>query len=94
MSKKNDTFKQVEKPRQSSIYTPDLMVYPNPANGILHIRGLYDQSTYRITDLAGRTMQNGQSRQSINISTLESGLYNLILKSNNTSQVIKFVIAH
>jgi hypothetical protein len=71
----------------------DISIYPNPAKSLLYIRGLTNQSEYIITDIAGRTMQNGHSSESINISTLESGIYNLILKNNTTSQAIKFVVS-
>lgn len=70
-----------------------LTVYPNPARGAINIQGLINQADYVITDLTGRTLQSGQSTGLINISMLDSGVYNLILKNKDKPQIFKFVVA-
>ena len=59
-----------------------LMVYPNPANNILFVQTLHATSlpaeTYRITNLMGQTLLQGQitaETQQINIENLPAGLY-------------------
>ena len=59
-----------------------LMVYPNPANGVLFVEtvctpSLPDQ-TYRITNLMGQTVLSGNinaDNQQINVSSLPQGMY-------------------
>ena len=58
-------------------------VYPNPTNGILFVESLHAMSLpakteYRITNLMGQTLLQGQitaEKQQINIDNLPAGLY-------------------
>jgi hypothetical protein len=58
-------------------------VYPNPANGVLfvetvHAASLQDQTAYRISNLMGQTLQQGNitaETQQINIEKLSAGMY-------------------
>ena len=61
-----------------------LMVYPNPADGVLFVRlpqcdsPTSGESTYRITNLIGQTLLHGNinaENQQIDISALPSGMY-------------------
>ncbi|MBI3511176.1 MAG: PKD domain-containing protein [Bacteroidetes bacterium] len=61
-------------------------LYPNPAQGELHIRTDYSLAgkNYRITDLAGRLITSSKyDGSSIDISSLENGSY--LLQMENTS---------
>ena len=72
-----------------------LMVYPNPANGILfvetrHGTSLPDQNEYRITNLMGQTLLQGHitdETQQIDIADLPVGMYFI----NVGEQTVKFV---
>lgn len=54
---------------------PTITVYPNPVEGILHLGKNYSNVTYRISDMAGRDVMNGQSFGTIDVSTLGTGVY-------------------
>jgi hypothetical protein len=61
-------------------------IYPNPANEILFIEGLVSPEIFKISDLSGRTVSEGVTDGSINVTGLVSGLY--ILNMNGFSAKI------
>ena len=74
-----------------------LMVYPNPADGVVFVRlpqcdsPTTDKTEYRITNLMGQTLLQGQinaENQQINIENLPSGMYFITLGG----QTVKFVV--
>jgi hypothetical protein len=71
----------------------DLTIYPNPANEQLNIVGLIDNSDIVIYDLSGKVLKEifANSRVSIDISDLASGVYFVRIQSNNITEVLKFV---
>ncbi|MBO6024991.1 MAG: leucine-rich repeat domain-containing protein [Bacteroidales bacterium] len=72
-------------------------VYPNPTNGVLfvetrHGTSLPDQTAYRITNLTGQTLLQGNitaKTQQINIESLPDGMYFIIFAGEKT---VKFVV--
>ena len=69
-------------------------VYPNPAiNHIIIEAKANMESDYEIIDLNGKLLLKGQTQslQPINISSLESGFYFLILKTNQGKANYKFI---
>lgn len=76
-----------------------LLAYPNPTTGLLTIEtsGLNDQSSYEVTDLAGRILISGNlnpfyARHTIDIGQLQRGLYFVLVKSSGkmyTTRILK-----
>jgi hypothetical protein len=73
-----------------------LTLSPNPAKNQLDLGGFADNRKYEmsITDMMGKTVITGSVssiQNSINISTLDKGVYVLQLKNNETREVYRFV---
>lgn len=73
-----------------------LSIYPNPANGVLfvetHGRASQQTQTYRITNLMGQTLLQGQittETQQINIENLPAGLYFITVASETRKFMVK-----
>jgi hypothetical protein len=66
--------------------------YPNPASDLLHLRGATAGAGYQLTDLSGRTVQNGTvgKEQTIAVQGLAPGSYLLRLSEGGNSQTIRF----
>jgi hypothetical protein len=66
--------------------TVSLSVYPNPTQGQISISGLVKGDLVKITDLIGRTIKFqeylGDDRMSINIESVNAGVYLLSVESN------------
>ena len=75
----------------------DFMLYPNPAKSVLTIKSTLEGSAtmdYDIIDVLGKTIIKNETTNlnfNINISDLNSGIYFLRLKINNSIVVKKFV---
>jgi len=71
----------------------DLTIYPNPANDILNIVGLTDNSEIVIYDLSGKVQknENAQNRVGIDISDLAAGVYFVKVNNDNKTEVLKFI---
>ena len=75
----------------------DFMLYPNPAKSVLTIKSTLEGSAtldYDIIDVLGKTIIKNETTNlnfNINISDLNSGIYFLRLKINNSIIVKKFV---
>ena len=72
-----------------------LVVYPNPVDGVLfvetHGRASLSNQTYRITNLLGQTLMQGNitaENQQIDVSSLPAGMYFI----NVGGQTVKFVV--
>ena len=64
--------------------TVNIKIYPNPADEMITVSGLYnDVFDYQIFGLTGNLVVNGKSNSTIQISALKPGLY--ILKIDDTS---------
>jgi len=69
----------------------EIMMYPNPAKNTLNFRGLTSSRSYFITDMLGKTVLSStlEINESINVSSLKSGLY--ILKFEDSNKTFKFI---
>ncbi len=77
----------------SSTETESFKVYPNPATNSIHIKDAKPNSTFEITDLAGRMLRKGPVQNSrIDVSTLSTGLYFLRVSTKEESWVEKLQI--
>jgi len=78
---------------------PGLSVYPNPAGEMitLHYHGEQTPQLVTITDVYGKTVFkseeqfNGSGKLNISLDNLPSGLYCLVLKTNNGPITVKFI---
>lgn len=73
-----------------------ISIYPNPTNDRLHINAQNNQLTKAtITDINGRIVIDeelgNQSKTSINVSSLNPGIYFVNIQTNNGSQTVKMV---
>ena len=66
-------------------------VYPNPTSGILNLKLSSDNSliSYKISNISGQTILIG-NENSIDISSLKSGIYSIQLLTDKGNQNIKF----
>jgi hypothetical protein len=73
-----------------------LMIFPNPVNDILNIRlsETYTESaTWEIVSVTGQTIMNGTLNSSnaiIDISSIKTGMYILVVKDNEQNYFRKF----
>lgn len=67
-----------------------MMVYPNPASETLHVRGTNGEVPYKVFNLSGTEVMNGQTNHSsISIVSLPEGIYLLELEENYTFRFVK-----
>lgn len=70
-------------------------MYPNPANESLTFSGLSGNETVSIVDMAGKTVlpaQNLTGSQTLNVSDIEAGIYNVVVIANGNKTVKKLTI--
>lgn len=74
----------------------DFTIYPLPANDILNINSMNNiYQYYSITDINGKIVkQRNKFSSQINISSLNNGIYFLILENNNEKIYKKFVVGN
>ncbi|WP_147676346.1 G8 domain-containing protein [Algibacter pacificus] len=86
---------------QDFIASTNLKLYPNPANDVLHFSGNYfnTETQIKIYDLVGKMVlenqlkaSGSQNNKSLNVSTLPTGLYMVIMTNDNGSKVKKIAI--
>ena len=65
-------------------------IYPNPNNGIVHVH-LDGAFTFKLFDLNGRTLMNGnaQNESTLNVQSLANGNYILELNSNGEKTIAR-----
>jgi hypothetical protein len=83
-----------------SIGTNGLSVYPNPATSYIEIcydsRDIGSESTIDIVDLGGRIVYSAVTRDSpmsIDVSTVQAGLYSVVVKNGHTLSVKPVIIS-
>ena len=77
----------------SSLTEEGLSVFPNPTSSILNIDGLHATDEIQVLDLHGKLMLNGsQQSKSIDISTLDKGVYLLrVTRDGKHIQTVKIL---
>ncbi len=69
-----------------------LRVYPNPASNRIVIGGFESNADYRILDITGKEVLNGKTTIfGINVQGLNSGIYSLIVSTDDTTGATRFV---
>jgi hypothetical protein len=69
----------------------NLTIYPNPVKDILIING--DYNSVDIYDIYGKAVLSSDAKQTINVSSLASGIYMLNINSGNKIQTQRITIA-
>ncbi|GGB68986.1 hypothetical protein GCM10007424_06190 [Flavobacterium suaedae] len=78
----------------NTIKSNEFVIYPNPSNGIFNVKTEIPVAI-TITDLTGKTVYSGKqldNGNSINLSTLQKGVYIAQIESNNSSKTEKLII--
>jgi hypothetical protein len=72
---------------------PECVIYPNPADDILWIKGLKGDFNYNVTDLTGRILLKGKIRNEgeINVNGLQTGLYHITLSDDQGIYAVTFL---
>ena len=70
--------------------TPQVAAFPNPTTGMVKISPVVE-GTYRIYNEVGRTIGEGQIKEAFDFSTQPSGIYMLMLQTENDTQYLKVV---
>lgn len=71
----------------------DFGMYPNPANESLTFSGLSGNESISIVDMAGKTVLTAQAgSQTVNISDIDAGIYNVVVVSNGNKTVKKLTV--
>ena len=75
--------------------TLNLTLYPNPASELLYLNGLQNQSLVTIYDVTGKLVLQAEvdknSNNSINIASLNPGVYQCSIRQNNQSKELSFI---
>lgn len=74
----------------------NFIVYPNPNNGQFAIDGLPNNATINVSDLAGKTIYQLQTREQkvqINLDNIQDGMYLIKVESSSFSAVQKITIS-
>lgn len=72
------------------------VAYPNPANDLINVVSPVAFETVRLFDMTGREVYSFNAKtttHAINVSSFETGMYFLVLESNNTTSTKKISIA-
>ena len=68
-----------------------ISIYPNPASGILHLDYSFPINEISIYGLAGNLILTSKNKTEVDVSSLEPGMYYLLLRSNSGIQSQKFI---
>ena len=66
----------------------EISFYPNPAKEYLTVKGLSEITTYSISDINGKLIQNGTALNNINLENLTKGFYFLTIGNNISKKLI------
>ncbi|MBA3679662.1 MAG: T9SS type A sorting domain-containing protein [Bacteroidetes bacterium] len=68
----------------------NIKVYPNPATEKINVEGVAEMSL-KVTDLFGKTIISESTANTVDVSSLNTGIYFLNVKSGNEQSVVKFI---
>lgn len=58
-------------------------IYPNPTTDFITVSNLTKNDSYFIVDAQGKVVQNGSATGKIDVTALSTGIYELVVESNN-----------
>jgi hypothetical protein len=85
----------VENENNSTNYTTDLNVYPNPSNGMVTIENTGDAKTISLIDVTGRVLKTttvNADRMRLDYSTITKGNYFISIQGENLKEMKSIVI--
>ena len=68
-----------------------LSIFPNPTTTILNIKNAQNFNSFKILNITGEVVIDGELSNQINVESLGTGVYLLELHNNTESQVIRFI---
>lgn len=76
-----------------NISNSEVMIYPNPSTGIVHVDGL-ENGSYQLLNVSGQVVSSGaiSGNQSLNFEQLSFGIYSLVLSSEQGTSLHKVVL--
>ena len=87
----SNCFLSIEK-----LTTSSFIIYPNPTQDQFTITGLSGNETIQLVDMTGRVLQTVKSQnntsESIEVSQLANGVYNLVISTENGQKIIQKLI--
>ena len=66
-------------------------VYPNPVNNILNIQTSFVNYNVKVYDITGKLLINTFNKNSLDLSTYESGIYILKISHKNSTESFKII---
>ena len=69
----------------------EMDIYPNPARDILNLRNVPLDAEITVINIEGRKVMEVNTFDKVNVSTLESGIYLLQVRSDEEVRMIKFI---
>ena len=85
----------VENESNTTTYTTDLNVYPNPSNGMVTIENIGDAKTISLIDVTGRVLKTtavNADRMRLDYSTITKGNYFISIQGENLKEMKSIVI--
>ena len=77
---------------QAGTNDEELLIYPNPSNGIFNIKSLTNFSNYQVYDITGKlTLKGNITNSQINITELNKNSYQLILIGKTKTATLRLV---
>lgn len=75
----------------NDINSEEVEITPNLVDKTLSLKGMEEITTYSIIDMTGRIQKGGGFKETIDVSELISGRYQIILKGNNKNKKSTFI---
>lgn len=72
-------------------FEEDIIVFPNPTTGIVHLPNLIDMDILQIFDINGKVYQHTGSGNIVDLSELPIGIYFLIVRRENIKSFTKII---
>lgn len=77
---------------EDNIAVPNILIYPNPTNHKINIKGIDDVSAMSLLSLDGRLVKKSVSTQSVDVQNLMTGQYLLKIETKHGKTVYRKVI--
>ncbi|MCJ8292421.1 MAG: T9SS type A sorting domain-containing protein [Crocinitomicaceae bacterium] len=90
----SDAFLMKLKHPLASVNTQEsksILIYPNPTNDLLFVKGLDKSEKVRVLNSLGQTVFTGKMNNSIDVSSLKTGVYFLKLFDGDKQRVLRFI---
>ena len=71
-----------------SVDINDVIVYPNVASKIIYLKNIPAGAMYELIDMTGKVIKFEINESMIDVSTVESGIYYLLIKDQNQHLII------